>query len=223
MTTRKFGYWFGGNKLPHGDGRKIRKGATLTVKPPLLLCHHGLHYSKHVLEAVKYAKDLTQLWMIEDVGETVVDDDKCCTTARKHLAKIEAKPILREFSRWCALRAVRLWDAPNVVKAYLRTGDESLRRQARKAAGHSYTEDASASGSAMWAANALVTMASVCYASGAAARAIAHAAEIAAVSLGASDGELYQAWLSAGASERLAQRKKLDRMISRAFRKERMK
>ena len=37
-SERKLGYWFGGATLPHGDGRRVRKGGTLRVKPPLKMC-----------------------------------------------------------------------------------------------------------------------------------------------------------------------------------------
>lgn len=43
--------------------------------------------------------------------------------------------FLREFTRWCALRVIHLWDAPDVVKQYLETGDETLREAAGAAAG----------------------------------------------------------------------------------------
>jgi hypothetical protein len=41
--------------------------------------------------------------------------------------------MLREFARWCALQVIHLWDAPDVVRQYLETGDESLRAAARAA------------------------------------------------------------------------------------------
>jgi hypothetical protein len=33
----------------------------------------------------------------------------------------------RAFARWCALQVVHLWNAPDVVVRYLKTGDESIR------------------------------------------------------------------------------------------------
>ena len=44
------------------------------------------------------------------------------------------KETLREFARWCALQVIDLWDAPDVVYEYLKTGDETLRDAARAAA-----------------------------------------------------------------------------------------
>ena len=42
------------------------------------------------------------------------------------VATFDATDLLREFARWCALQAINKWDAPDVVREYLETGDESL-------------------------------------------------------------------------------------------------
>jgi hypothetical protein len=34
--------------------------------------------------------------------------------------------VVREFSRWCALQVVHLWDAPTVTKWWIKTGNENL-------------------------------------------------------------------------------------------------
>jgi hypothetical protein len=47
---------------------------------------------------------------------------------------IDALPLLRAFSRRCALGVVHFWDAPDIVRRYLETGDESLMDQAAKLA-----------------------------------------------------------------------------------------
>ena len=41
--------------------------------------------------------------------------------------EILSEATLREFARWCALQVIHLWDAPDVVREYLETGDETLR------------------------------------------------------------------------------------------------
>jgi hypothetical protein len=64
-------------------------------------------------------------------GEPV---DKHVGRRRKILATIDATDLLREFARWCALHVIDLWDAPDVVRKYLETGDASLREAARDAA-----------------------------------------------------------------------------------------
>ena len=45
-----------------------------------------------------------------------------------------ATEVLGSFARKCALDVAHLWDAPPVVKRYLRTGDKSIRAVARDAA-----------------------------------------------------------------------------------------
>jgi hypothetical protein len=62
--------------------------------------------------------------------------------------------LLRDFGRWCALQVVYLWDAPDVVRQYLETGDESLRKAARDAAWEEASWEAAraAARDAAWAA-----------------------------------------------------------------------
>ena len=45
--------------------------------------------------------------------------------------EIDATEVLREFTRWCALQVIDEWDAPDVVREYLETGDEWLREEAK--------------------------------------------------------------------------------------------
>ncbi len=40
---------------------------------------------------------------------------------------------MRDFTRWCALQVIHLWDAPPIVREYLETGDESKRAAASDA------------------------------------------------------------------------------------------
>ncbi|MCB7127908.1 MAG: hypothetical protein J3T61_00015, partial [Candidatus Brocadiales bacterium] len=53
---------------------------------------------------------------------------------RTVLWRLDIEDLLRDFTRRCALDVVDLWDAPDVVVRYLKTGDESLRDAARAAA-----------------------------------------------------------------------------------------
>lgn len=120
------GWWFGGDVLPHNDGRRVRRNSVLTVQGDLELCRNGLHMSRRVLDALEYATT-NQLWRVQSVGDVVEGDDKLCTSKRLHIAKIDAEPVLRKFARMCALDVIHLWDAPDVVTRFLKTGDESLR------------------------------------------------------------------------------------------------
>ena len=42
--------------------------------------------------------------------------------------------ICRTWARWCALQVIDLWDAPEIVRCYLETGDETIRDAAWDAA-----------------------------------------------------------------------------------------
>jgi hypothetical protein len=101
----------------------------------------GLHASGHPFDALRYAPGST-LHLVELDGELIEHGspvDKVAARRRKIVATIDAEPLLREFARKCALSVIHLWDAPEVVKQYLTTGDESLR--------------AAAAGDAAWAAS----------------------------------------------------------------------
>ncbi len=58
-------------------------------------------------------------------------------TNKKHfvfLGCIQAEPILRQFARECALDIIHLWDPPEIVFQYLKTGNESIKDAAWDAA-----------------------------------------------------------------------------------------
>ena len=61
-------------------------------------------------------------------------DDKFVCTRRKIIKRVDMAEQLRCFARECALSVIHLWDAPDVVVQYLRTGDEKYRAAARAAA-----------------------------------------------------------------------------------------
>ena len=51
-------------------------------------------------------------------------DDRLWVVLRE---EILPEATLREFARWCALQVIDLWEAPDVVRKYLETGDATLR------------------------------------------------------------------------------------------------
>jgi hypothetical protein len=81
-------------------------------------------------------------------------------TERTILWRIDGERVLREFARKCALDVIHLWDAPEVVKKYLETGDWRL-RSAAKAASAAWAADAAKAASAAWAASAASTESAV--------------------------------------------------------------
>jgi hypothetical protein len=94
-------------RLRYGDGRVARVGETLTTDAEPVLCQCGLHASRRVVDALKYAPGLT-LHRVMVGGRVVEGDDKLVGTSRRvewSLAGIEVVTLVVEFARWCAERA----------------------------------------------------------------------------------------------------------------------
>src|SRR3990167_4616806 len=66
------------------------------------------------------------------IGRDDQRDLRC--VAGKPSLDYDATEVLQSFARKCALDVVHLWEAPPVVRRYLRTGDPKLRAAARDAA-----------------------------------------------------------------------------------------
>jgi len=127
-------YYYFSNKekrLAYGDNRKIKLGTTHKVKGEPILCEHGLHASKRIIDALNYAPD-SVLWIVELGGKVVHDDDKSVATERTYVGGgIDVTDTLRKFARMCALDVVHLWDCPPIVLEGLKTGNEEIRQEAR--------------------------------------------------------------------------------------------
>jgi hypothetical protein len=85
-------------------------------------------------------------------GEHIFDQDKLVCRERTIVSRIDTTELLREYARLCAMSVVHLWDAPSVVKEYLKTGNESIRKAARDAAWAAREVARDAARSAVWAA-----------------------------------------------------------------------
>ena len=121
------------------DGYHLRDGAPLEVGREYVfdgdpvMCESGYHASRHVFDAMANAPGPI-LSRVECKEITDECDDKLVCRRRRVIATIDATKILQKFARMCALDVIHLWDAPDVVVRYLKTGDESLRDAARIAA-----------------------------------------------------------------------------------------
>lgn len=125
-------YHFVGDKLR--DGRPVpADGEWLEHDGPVELCASGLHASICPFDALQYAPGGT-LCLVELGGTVIHGNDKVVASRRRIIKRIDAEPLMREFARWSALQVIELWDAPDVVRQYLTTGDESLRVAAWDAA-----------------------------------------------------------------------------------------
>ena len=116
------------------DGRPIPKdGVWLEHTGPIEICASGLHASYEAFDALRYAPGAT-LCLVNVDGIAFEQSDKLVCSRRQIVARIDATEMLRYFSRMQALSVVHLWDAPDVVLDYMRTGEESSRYAARAAA-----------------------------------------------------------------------------------------
>ena len=133
------GWWFGttDKKLANGDGRLIRIGRTHKVKKKIIPCEYGLHLSKWIIDALRYAPGPV-IYKVQGSGIIVPHGnpiDKYACSERTYLAGgKDISEALRKFARLCALDVIHLWEAPNIVVEYLKTGDEKLKDAAGAAA-----------------------------------------------------------------------------------------
>ena len=125
-------YHFTSDKLSNGEPIPPI-GEWLHFTGKLEMCNAGLHASEHPFDALQYAPG-PMLHRVELSGAIINGDDKVVSERRKIVATIDATDLLRNFARKQALSVIHLWEAPQVVKDYLTTGDESLRDAARAAA-----------------------------------------------------------------------------------------
>ena len=193
------GWWFTttDRKLPHGDNRQIRIGRTHKVKGEITPCKRGLHLSRKLLDALKYAPGPV-VYKVQGSGTIISHGnpiDKYVCSERTYLAGgVDATEVLRKFARLCALDVVHLWDAPDVVIEYLKTGKEDLMSEASAVASAAASASASATASAAaWSA--------------------ANAAAWSEASTAANNA----AWSEASAEARKKQNRRLTRMVKRAF------
>jgi hypothetical protein len=104
-------------------------GETLVHTGPIFWCESGLYASRDAFDALRYAPG-ARLHRVfcEDIERE--DETKLVCRRRTIVAAIDATDLLRGFACSCALDVIDQWDAPDVVRRYLETGDESLRLQA---------------------------------------------------------------------------------------------
>src|SRR5574343_375571 len=124
-------YHFVSDKLR--DGRPVPPdGEWLVHDGKLVMCKSGLHASRHPFDALAYAPGPV-LCLVDCDEIEAEENDKLVCRRRRIVARFDATTMLRAFARQCALDVIHLWNAPQVVRDYLTTGDESLRDAAGNA------------------------------------------------------------------------------------------
>lgn len=105
------GWWFaaadddGVVRLPRGDGRVVRVGETLSVSDPIVPCESGLHASRRVIDALRYAPG-PWLARVTLSGTIVEATDKLTASARTTLWLADVGRILHTFACDVAERAL---------------------------------------------------------------------------------------------------------------------
>ena len=133
------GWWFAtkDKQLANGDGRKIKIGITHSVKGEIIPCRHGLHLSKNIMDALNYAPGPV-IYKVKGHGVIIPHGkpiDKYACSKRTYIAGgVDISAILGKFARLCALDVIHLWNPPDIVVKYLKTGNEGLRAAARDTA-----------------------------------------------------------------------------------------
>ena len=125
-------YHFVGDKLR--DGRPVPPDDDWLIhNEPIMMCESGLHASRHPFDALMYAPGPV-LCLVDCDEIDAEENDKLVCRRRRIVARFDATALMRTFARQCALDVIHLWDAPQVVREYLTTGDESLKASTEIAA-----------------------------------------------------------------------------------------
>ena len=132
LDETRIGYNFVGATLR--DGRPVPPDREWLVhEGDATLCESGLHASRHPSDALSYAPGST-LCLVECEDIVTEHDDKLVCRRRRIVARIDATDLLWRAAREYAQAVLHLWDAPQVVKDFLASGDESLSAAAWDAA-----------------------------------------------------------------------------------------
>ena len=199
----------------HFTSDKLRNGSPI---PPVgewlvfpgkpIICEQGLHASEHPFDALQYAPG-NNLHIVELRGITDKHLDKVVAKERKIVTSIDAEDLLYRCSRKFALDVIHLWNPPQIVLDYLKTGNKSIRKAAGDAA-WAAAEDAA--GAATGAAAGAAARAAAWAAAGAVAWSAAWAAARAATGAAA--------WSAAWAAAGVAQREYFLNEVKEEFRKQ---
>jgi len=96
---------------------------------------YGLHASEQAIDALSYAPHNSRIVSRVELDGCIIDDrDNYCASERTHLRVADCTEAVQRFARLCALDVIHLWDAPDVVRRFLETGDRAIVEAAWNAA-----------------------------------------------------------------------------------------
>jgi hypothetical protein len=131
MEERVMEAWHFTNGTKLRDGRDVPPpGKWLEHEQKLVMCRAGLHASRRLVDALAYAPGAT-VHRVEISGQILTGGDKVCGERRKILWSFDAEQVLRDFARFCAWTVLPSWEAPEIVKEWVLTGNEQIRDAAR--------------------------------------------------------------------------------------------
>lgn len=168
MATELAWHFAPDNGRTRHSNEPIVEGEWLEVEGKLRMCSWGLHASKKLIDALKFAPGAL-CCRVELQGDIVYGDDKLVARRRRVLQMVDATDLLHEFACRCAEDALELLDSPDprslkaieTKRRWLRgeATDDEL-GEARLAASAALWAASAASASAWWAAASLARAAS---------------------------------------------------------------
>jgi hypothetical protein len=123
MPTKKIisaWHFLPNNKRTRFIGEAVVKNKWLRVDPEKLeLCVYGLHASKNIIDALKYAPGMI-CCRVEISGKMLIDNDKICAEKRRVVGWFDARDVLIQFACMCALDVIDKWEASPEVISFLK-------------------------------------------------------------------------------------------------------
>lgn len=103
------------SRLGYDDGRLVTSGKTYTVPKDraLELCRYGMHASRRIIDALRYAKGCI-VCRVELSDAIIAGKDKAVAYSRRVLWMLDATRVLHEFACRCVEDAIALVDNPDL-------------------------------------------------------------------------------------------------------------
>ena len=92
-------------RIQNRDGRTVEVGKTYSCDGPLVICENGMHASRRLIDALKYAPG-SVVCEVEVWGDVIETGDKLCGRHRKVLRMADATETLHRFACEVASRSL---------------------------------------------------------------------------------------------------------------------